>query len=137
MLQIDNIMTDVLLGVYLAITALIMVNILIALLTATFNEVHVSSRAHFLLQRAIEVILIENKLSQVARYKHLKKLQKSYIDNSYNPKKMLVESDDAEKMKKDSIREIEDEILSLNSNLENLQKDIVSALANTGFSFLL
>jgi hypothetical protein len=127
--QVDNIMTDILIGVYIGITALIMVNIFIALLTSTFNVVHDSSKAFFLLQRAIEVIHIENKLGRRARYNHLKKLEKSYIDNNYNPKNIL-KLDDTEKSDpiKDSIKEIQDEILSLNSNLDNLQKDIVISL---------
>jgi hypothetical protein len=56
---IDNVMTDFLIGLYIGLTALLMVNIFIALLTATFNRVYDKSRAYFLLQRAIELLNFE------------------------------------------------------------------------------
>ena len=58
--SIDNVMTDFLIGLYIGLTTLLMVNIFIALLTTTFNRVYESSRAYFLLQRSIESLNHEN-----------------------------------------------------------------------------
>jgi hypothetical protein len=58
--SIDNVMTDFLIGLYLGLTTLLMINIFIALLTTTFNRVYDKSRAYFLLQRAIEILNYEH-----------------------------------------------------------------------------
>jgi hypothetical protein len=58
--SIDNVMTDFLIGLYLGLTTLLMINIFIALLTTTFNRVYDKSRAYFLLQRAIEILNFEH-----------------------------------------------------------------------------
>lgn len=55
----DNVMTDFLIGLYIGLTALLMVNIFIALLTTTFKRVYDKSRAYFLLQRSIEILNFE------------------------------------------------------------------------------
>lgn len=117
-------MTDLLIGFYVGLTTLLMVNIFIALLTSTFTRVHDSSKAYFILQRAIEIVKIENRLSEEKRYDHLVKLRKDYVDKKYSALtdigKGLAITDKFEPVI-ESMKEIRQEIDSLNEKLKNFK----------------
>jgi hypothetical protein len=126
---LDPIMTNILIGAYIGVTTLLLVNIFIALLTSTFTRVHDSSKAFFVLQRAIEVINRENRPSFLdTRYKHLCELKKDFVDNHYSVtgefKSSLSQKLDPVK---DSMKDLKEEIDGLYEKLESLQIEIVIA----------
>lgn len=129
MVKTDETMTYILLGSYIGITTLVMVNIIIALLTTTFNSVHESSKAHFVLQRATEVIHIENNLSIKRRINHLYEIQENYKDSSsHNPLKVGAPDDQESDPVKDSLKETQENIKELYSSLDELQKEMVCSI---------
>jgi phage-related holin len=125
--RVDSTMTYVLIGSYLGITTLVMVNIFIAVLVHTFNEVSEDSKAHFVLQRAIEVVNNENKLSVEKRHKYLSKLRMNYVDTSFslNPLKVDSGADEESDPVKEAVKEIQEEIECLTDNLVYLEDQIV------------
>lgn len=125
----DDIMTDILIGSYVGLTTLLMVNIFIALLTSTFTRVHDSSKAYFILQRAIEIVRIENKLDPINKYKHLVEIGKDYIDKAFSSLREINDTkNDAFDAVKDSIKVIKEEVTDLTEKLDGLQAEIVKLI---------
>lgn len=120
-------MTNILVGFYIGMTTLLLVNIFIALLTSTFTRVHDSSKAYFVLQRAIEIINRENhSVFRRKRPEHLRELQKDYVDNKYSVTSELPSSlSETMEPVKDTMRDIREEIVSLYEKLESLENEIV------------
>lgn len=81
--RIDPIMTDLLMGSFLGLTSLLMINIFIAMLTATFNTVHESSKAYFLLQRASEILQFQYMLSDTYMFKHYTSLKNDIQEDRF------------------------------------------------------
>jgi hypothetical protein len=126
--KVDKTMTYILIGSYLGITTLVMVNIFIAVLTHTFNSVSDDSKAHFVLQRAIEVVNNENKLSDAKRCAHLAQMRKNFIDTSFslmNPLKVDSGGDDEGDPVKQAIKEMQEDIEGLTDTLQEMQDEIV------------
>jgi hypothetical protein len=126
--KVDKTMTYILIGSYLGITTLVMVNIFIAVLTHTFNSVSEDSKAHFVLQRAIEVVNNENKLNDAKRCAHLIQMKKNFIDISFslmNPLKVDSGGDEESDPVKEAIKEMQEDIESLTDTLQELQDEIV------------
>lgn len=122
----DDVMAEILIGSYMGLTTLLMVNIFIALLTSTFTRVHESSKAYFVLQRATEIIRIENKMNPQDKYKHLMVLSRDYVDKGYsgfNEMKKL--KADAFDTFRDSLKLIREEVTDLSGKLEEMQDEIV------------
>lgn len=122
---LDPIMTDILMGLYLGLTTLLLINIFIALLTSTFNRVHDSSKAYFLLQRAMEILQIENMLTNARLHRHYRSLQREFTDDHFtfnmNKQNMM----DKLEPVRESLNTIRSEIDELNTNLEDMEKNLV------------
>ncbi|KAK2177712.1 hypothetical protein NP493_583g02067 [Ridgeia piscesae] len=63
MKQIDSVMCYILVGAWLALSAILMLNLLIALLTDTFHRVYDNAKANAIMQKAIFILSIEDRLS--------------------------------------------------------------------------
>lgn len=125
--KVDDIMTDILVGTYIGVTTLLMVNIFIALLTSTFSRVHDSSKAYFILQRAMEILRVENRLSVNKKFNHLIKLRDDYVDKSFSAFTEISSSTIEDKFEpvKDSMKEMRHEIDSIYDKLENVEVEMV------------
>ncbi len=111
--KIDKLMLNPLIGAYVGITALVLTNIFIALLSATFQRVYEKAEAYIILQRGIEIINTEKSMSLDQRKKHIKfinKIGSPYTDNRYN----------------ETITSFEDRII----NLEKEAKEQIKQLSN-------
>ena len=82
MVNVDPIMTYILIGLFTGIFSLLLVNIFIALLSSTFERVQHSAKAYFLLLRAQRLINNENKALR-NREAHLRRLRIPYEERSY------------------------------------------------------
>lgn len=131
--QLDPIMTDLLMGTFLGLTALLMVNIFIAMLTTTFNRVHVSSKAYFLLQRASEILQLQYFLSDSYLFVHFASLDRDIEEDRYTFR--LNKENLIEKLEplKESIANTKTEIEQIRSKLDNLDakaKEVASQAIN-------
>ncbi len=124
--KVDNVLTDLLIAVYIGLTTLITINIFIALLSFTFNRIHDSARAYFLLQRASEIIRIENRQSNVKKYKHYVDLKEKFVDKThFNTEFKEMFSFDKIEPIKDNIKDINEQIDNLNRNLTDIESNMV------------
>lgn len=103
-------------GTYMGVTGLILVNLFIALLTATFNSIHDASKAQLLLQRAIECLGIERKMSERKRRKHLNYLKNPSIGKINFLTKFVSKNSHGKKI--DKIEKIIQDVDSKTMNLE-------------------
>lgn len=110
----DRDFTDPLIGVYIAITSLVLVNIFIALLTATFNFVKDSSRAQLMLSRAVEVLCMEHYMNENDRYKHLVNLKNLTISKLSITEDLMVSES-----KLEPVKELIDSVAKKNKQLED------------------
>ena len=84
---VDDIMTNILIGTFLGFTALVLVNIFIAILTNTVNRVWEKAVAYVILQRACVIVSQEKGWSYDQHKDHVKYLTENccpYIDEIYN-----------------------------------------------------
>jgi hypothetical protein len=72
--SIDNKITNPLVGFYIGFTSLVLINVFIALLSATFTRVYEKAEAEIMFQRAIEIYKIEKSMSFDERKKNIKTL---------------------------------------------------------------
>ena len=116
--KIDKLMLNPLIGSYVGITALVLANIFIALLSATFQRVYEKAEAYIILQRGIEILNTEKSMSYEARKRHIifiNKIGSPYIDSRYN----------------ETITSLEDRII----NLEKEAKEQTKQLSNIANNF--
>ena len=103
---IDNKMTDAFIGTYIGITALVFVNIFIALLSATFNRVYEKAEAFIIFQRAIEILHKEKAMSNAERRRHVQTIRQQcnpYVDRKYN--EIITNVDDRMKLLENEMKE--------------------------------
>jgi len=118
--QIDPIMSDILVGLYVGIVLLTLVNIFIAMLSSTFERVRHSAKAYFLMQRATIILTIELQLTNKNRIKHLNKLNKRYQENGEGI--VVDEEEDPTFVQVNGFR---NQIADLNNKFKNLQQNMV------------
>jgi hypothetical protein len=126
MKKVDDEFTDPLLGVYIGTTSLVLINIFIGLLTATFNYVHDSSQAQLLLSRASEVLVIEHKMKEKKHYKHLKRLKNSSVG------KMNLQTESETKYRFNSMEPVKENIDSACEKSEKLEQQFEQIRQNVG-----
>ena len=124
MKQVDDAFTDPLLGFYIGTTSLVLVNIFIGLLTATFNYVHDSSKAQLLLSRASEVLDIEHKMKEKRHYKHLIRLNNSSLG------KMHLQTET--EFRFSSMEPVKENISSVSEKSEKLEQRFEQVRQNMG-----
>lgn len=90
-----------------------MVNILIALLSASFERVHASSKAYFVLQRAKEIINRENSTDGKTRLDHLEKIKNPVTENTYTVTDENLKTKDTMDLIKESTEDIRRDINNL------------------------
>ncbi len=114
-------------AVYIGLTTLITINIFIALLSFTFSRIHDSSRAYFLLQRATEIVRIENGQSNEKKYKHYTDLKDKYIDKTHFSDITDIKEDSFDRIEpiEENIKEINENIDGLNTNLNEIESEVV------------
>ncbi|RNA30042.1 transient receptor potential channel pyrexia-like [Brachionus plicatilis] len=149
--EIDSEISEFMAALYIGVTSLIMVNILIALITSTFERISSSSKSLYLLEKAKEIILFEHGLCESSRIK----LARRVPDEYYALYKPNLEKEDLGI--KNFIKPISDSVKDLNlrfkmqnmfsnilnnSDLERLEKKIdniesyVSMIANQNNVFI-
>ena len=129
----DDVMTDILMGTYMGVTGLILVNLFIALLTATFNSIHDASKAQLLLQRGMECLGIERKMSDRKLKKHLNFLKDPSIGKINYLTKFVSKNSHSKKITK--IEKVIQDVDSKTSNLEKNFKELKDHNAfNSDFS---
>lgn len=82
-------MTYILLGSWLALSAIIMLNLIIALMSDTFQRVYDNARANAAMQKAITILNIEESLSKEKREKF-----RAFIHSKCNPEECFYDDDD-------------------------------------------
>ena len=95
MALVDDVMTNPLIGAYIAVTALILLNIFIAILTNTVNRVYEKAVAYIVLQRAIEIVNEEKSWTFKDRRDHIRFLNQNcnpYNDETYH--ELITSTDD-------------------------------------------
>ena len=133
MYKVDPILTYVYIGVYVGFTTLMMLNIYIAWLTCTFNKIHDSSRAYFILQRATVILGVESRFEEKERYYKYLGLRKKYadtkssfLDGKPSSSSSSSSSDDQMKPVKETLKQVEHEINALNEDLDTFQHQTVT-----------
>ena len=116
MKKVDDEFTDPLLGFYIGTTSLVLINIFIGLLTATFNYVHDSSQAQLLLSRASEVLVIEHRMNEKRHHKHLKRLKNSSVG------KMNLQTESETEYRFNSMEPVKENIDSVCEKSEKLER---------------
>jgi hypothetical protein len=106
------------------LTTLITINIFIALLSFTFNRIHDSSRAYFLLQRASEIVRIENRQTNEKKHKHYTELKGKYVDKTHFSNFKEDGLDRVEPIEQ-NIKELNENIDGLNTNLNEIESEVV------------
>jgi hypothetical protein len=116
--QIDDLMMNPLIGSYVGITSLVLANIFIALLSATFQRVYEKAEAYIILQRGIEILNKEKSMSYEEKKRHIQYINRigsPYIDNRYN----------------ETITSMEDRVSSIEKEAKEQNKQLVNIA--TGF----
>ena len=117
--QIDPIMSDILVGLYVGIVLLTLVNIFIAMLSSTFERVRHSAKAHFLMQRAVIILTVELQLTEKRRIRLLNKLNKRHEEDG---EEFLDEEEDPTFVQMNGFR---NQIADLNEKFKKLQQNMV------------
>ncbi|XP_027863327.1 transient receptor potential cation channel subfamily A member 1 isoform X1 [Xiphophorus couchianus] len=68
MVTVDNIMAPLLCGTFLAASSILCINLLIALLTDTFQRVHDNSRANAVMQQAAVILQVEDSMPHLHHF---------------------------------------------------------------------
>uniref|UniRef100_A0A3B5Q6J3 Uncharacterized LOC102220998 n=1 Tax=Xiphophorus maculatus TaxID=8083 RepID=A0A3B5Q6J3_XIPMA len=68
MVTVDNIMAPLLCGTFLAASSILCINLLIALLTDTFQRVHDNSRANAVMQQAAVILQVEDSMPRLHHF---------------------------------------------------------------------
>ncbi|CAF0738544.1 unnamed protein product [Brachionus calyciflorus] len=114
--ELDDKISNFIVGVYIGLTALIMVNIFIALLSSTFERVHDFSKGVFLIERAKKIIQVE-RFSKRIRANRLGQTPSKYYAE-YNPKDC-----------RDDIGPKKD-LDPVNNLIQNIKKDLIVNFTN-------
>ncbi|XP_067467009.1 transient receptor potential cation channel subfamily A member 1 [Thunnus thynnus] len=80
MVKVDDIMAPLLCGTFLAASSILCVNLLIALLTDTFQRVHDNSQANAVMQQAAVILQVEESMPHLRRF-----YDNQYISNQCAP----------------------------------------------------
>nr|XP_046258870.1 uncharacterized protein si:ch73-193i2.2 isoform X2 [Scatophagus argus] len=93
MKKVDDVMAPLLCGTFLAASSILCVNLLIALLTDTFQRVHDNSQANAVMQQAAVILQVEDSIPFLRRFydnqyisSHCAPLVDAYDDNITNPR---------------------------------------------------
>ncbi|CAF1107291.1 unnamed protein product [Brachionus calyciflorus] len=119
--ELDDKISNFIVGLYIGVTAVIMVNIFIALLSSTFERVHDYSKGVFLLERAKKIIQVERCYEKL-RANRLRQTPSEY-KVEYSPK----DSRDDVGLKKD--------LESVTNSLRTINKNITLNLSNIDKKF--
>ncbi|XP_046327907.2 transient receptor potential cation channel subfamily V member 5-like isoform X4 [Haliotis rufescens] len=85
---VDSLMADLLVGTWLALSAILCLNLLIALLSDTFQRVYDNAQANAVMQRAITILNIWEGMSKKRRLKFL-----TFIENECSPQSDYYDDD--------------------------------------------
>lgn len=121
---IDPIMYPILTGTYIGLTTLLLINIFIAMLSSTFQRLYDNSKANMLLQRAIEIVSIEQILSYSQRLKNYNQFLKKcnpYTSKTYNEEiKTLNKNENLNSHFDDRLIRIEDNLIEISQSVSNM-----------------
>ena len=113
-------MSDILVGLYVGIVLLTLVNIFIAMLSSTFERVRHSAKAYFLMQRAVIILTVELQLTEKRRIKLLNRLNKRHEEDG--EENFLDEEEDPTFVQMNGFR---NQIADLNDKFKKLQQNMV------------
>ena len=117
---IDSSVTSPFVGTYIGLAALVLVNIFIAQLSATFTRVYDQAEAYIIFQRAIEILNKEKSMTFYERRQHVNFLREKcnpYLDKKYN----------------EVITNMEDKITNLEHEIRDQRKFIAKSVLKSEF----
>ncbi|XP_041358930.1 transient receptor potential cation channel subfamily V member 3-like isoform X1 [Gigantopelta aegis] len=88
MKQVDSVMADILIGTWLALSAILCLNLFIALLSDTFQRVYDNAQSNAVMQKAITILNIWEGMSKKRQMKFLK-----FVHTECNPKRDTYDDD--------------------------------------------
>lgn len=88
LLVVDRLMAQILCGTYLAVSAIVMLNLFIALMSDTFQRVYDNARANAAMQRASTILTMEENMSEKTR-EHYRRI----IHRKFAPQEMYYDDD--------------------------------------------
>ena len=109
--EIDNVFSDFIVAIYIASTSLVMINVFIALLTSTFEYIRGSSKANFLLEKAIDLMAYEKSFSDKKKDENLDKIKNGSSRPYFN-------------FKSDYLPSLADNLLAINKKIQILDDKI-------------
>ncbi|XP_064605915.1 transient receptor potential cation channel subfamily V member 2-like [Liolophura sinensis] len=127
---VDSLMADILLGSWFALSAILCLNLFIALLSDTFQRVYDNAQANAVMQKAITVLSIWDSLGKKRKRKFLDRLKKP-IEDDYDDDVTISGDEDLKKVTiqiKDQLDELEEKW-----NPKKLQND-AKAIVGSGMT---
>ncbi|XP_070556524.1 transient receptor potential channel pyrexia-like [Ptychodera flava] len=97
----NPVMCDILVGTYLAISAIVLLNLFIAMLSETFVRIHDNAHSNALMERAQIILGLEDNLTDSQRDKFCK-----YIHSECRPRKKYYDDDMTIENKEDDVKKV-------------------------------
>lgn len=114
LLVVDRLMAQILCGTYLALSAIVMINLFIALMSDTFQRVYDNAKANAAMQRASTILTMEENMGDKTREKY-----RRLIHEKFSPEEMYYDDDstqpgsgDLERMTH-QIKDVVDEVFDM------------------------
>ncbi|KAI0229397.1 hypothetical protein LSAT2_020202 [Lamellibrachia satsuma] len=114
MKQVDSVMCYILVGFWLALSAILMLNLFIALLSDTFQRVYDNAKANAMMQKAIAILSIEERLSGKQRLKF-----RTYLHSKCAPEEDFYD-DDATTVGEEDLKKVTFQIKDQLDELEEM-----------------
>ena len=118
---IDPGMKNPLIGAYIGVTTLVLINMFIALLSTTFSRVFGKAEAYIIFQRATEILNKEKSMSYSERKDHveyIRKIGNPYIDKTF--KEVITTMDDRMTILENKVRDNKKAITTLNTSVDQM-----------------
>lgn len=88
LLVVDRLMAQILCGTYLAVSAIVMLNLFIALMSDTFQRVYDNAKANATMQRATTILTMEENMSEKTRKRYRRSIHQRFA-----PQEMYYDDD--------------------------------------------
>lgn len=78
LLVVDRLMAQILCGTYLGVSAIVMLNLFIALMSDTFQRVYDNAKANAAMQRASTILTMEENMADKTRERHRRHIHQRF-----------------------------------------------------------
>ncbi|ELU06894.1 hypothetical protein CAPTEDRAFT_184604 [Capitella teleta] len=123
MKAVDPVMADILVGTWLALSAIVMLNLFIALMSDTFQRVYDNAKANAVMQKAITILSIEENMGRKRRDKFLEHIHKNCapMEDFYD--------DDTTEESGDDLKKV---TIQIKEQLDDLEENLREGRINMG-----